>query len=46
MSNEVVEILNVAGELYESVLDETKWLPAMQSIQRFLGDHAGSRPLQ
>lgn len=40
MSDEASAILAAVGELYESVLDEQKWLPAMQAIHRFVGGHA------
>jgi DNA-binding CsgD family transcriptional regulator len=40
MNDEVGKLLKVVGELYESVLDETRWLPAMQSIHGLLGGHA------
>lgn len=39
MSDESNAILAAVGELYESVLDEEKWFPAMQAIYRLVGGH-------
>ena len=40
MKDDCAELLNVVGLLYESTLDEAKWLPALESFARFAGGHA------
>lgn len=40
MSDDANAILAAVGELYESIIDDGKWLPAMQAIHRLVGGHA------
>lgn len=39
MQDEASAIVAAVGELYESVIDEERWFPAMQGIHRVVGGH-------